>query len=477
MPDTATNLLANTVTPEADTRSELLAMADRLIALALRRGAAEAEAYASNQRTRAAHAVRDEIQWFRDADVNGVGLRVVRHGRIGYAYCSMSQGRPMLTAEVLVDEALDLAAVTRPQGRQGPLLPDRGRPAVDVPGLHYDRATRWDVAETAEAMAELAAAALAVPGVIDVPRNHYGTEQAHTAVVNSHGLRSSFGSTIRYQWAETIAVSAGGTVTGNDAGWTRGDADLDPRAIGTRAGEYARRHAGATPVPSGDYAVVLTPQAAVNLVSRLGMLLTADAFEQGRTLFELGAGVAAPAFSLVDDATIPGGLGSQPVDAEGVPTRRTTLIDRGTVTGVLHDSATAATFGHDAAPGNAKRSSYRAMPHPGPSNLFINPGTVSPSSLVAGVSHGILVDELIGLHATNPVTGRFGAAARGRLIRGGRIDRPVADIAIAGRYSDLLTGICGIADDLTFLPGHSGLGSPSVLIDRLSVSGSSGGVR
>src|SRR5262249_56176347 len=117
------------------------------------------------------------------------------------------------------------------------------------------------VGEGAEAMAELGGAALAVPGVIDVPRNHYGIEQAHTAVVNSHGLRSSFGSTIRYQWAETIAVSAAGTVTGNDAGWTRGDADLDARAIGTRAGENARRHAGAAPVPSGCYAGVLTPRA------------------------------------------------------------------------------------------------------------------------------------------------------------------------------------------------------------------------
>jgi PmbA protein len=452
----------------------LLDLAGQLVDAAQQAGADEAEAFATCQRSRAARATGATLNWTRDAEICGVGLRTVRHGALGYAYRS-TPGR-LTTAECreLAVEALDIAAITGPVGRAGPLLPAPEADPPPVPGLYYEAAAGWDIAEVRGALAELSAAALAVPGVIEVPRNHYGSETSEVAVASSHGIHTAYAGTLRYQWAEVIAEQDGEIGTGNHAQWTRGDSPLDSAAIGALAGRRSRDHSGAAPVPPGRYPVVLAPQAAVNLVSKLGVLLNAQAVQHRRSMFqEPGATVASAAVTVVDDPTIPGGLDSCPFDAEGVPARRRTLITDGVLTGLLHDCGTAAVAGlGQQAAGNAVRSSYRAMPCPGPANLHIAPGRDGPAQLHQQAGDGLLIEELIGLHAADPVTGKFGASARGRVLTGGVAGRPVSDIAVSGSYQDLLARIAATGDDLTFLPGKSGLGSPSLLLTELAVSGS-----
>lgn len=462
--------------PGTERALRMLELAERLVEHARRAGAEDAEAFVTSDRSRAARASAATLAWTRDAEVCGVGLRAVRRGALGYSYRSTPGWLDDAECRELAVDALEIAAVTGPVGRAGPLLPEPSGELRPVPGLYHEAAAGWDVAEVRAALADLARAALAVPGVVGVPRNHYGSETSEVAIASSRGVRCCWSGTLRYQWAEVIAERRGETGTGNHAQWTRGDRPLDAAAIGALAGRRARDQAGAAPVPPGRYPVVLAPQAAVNLVSKLGVLLNGQAVRHRRSMFqEPGATVASPAVTVVDDPTLPGGLDSSPADAEGVRTRRRELITGGVLTGLLYDSATAAAagLGQEAA-GNAVRSSYRAMPGPGPGNLHLAPGADDPAALARRAGDGLLIEELIGLHAADPVTGKFGASARGRVLSGGTPGRPVSDIAVSGAYQDLLASVAATGDDLTFLPGKSGLGSPSLLLTELAVSGAAG---
>ena len=105
-----------------------------------------------------------------------------------------------------------------------------------------------------------------------------------------------------------------------------------------------------------------------------------------------------------------------------------------------------------------------------PSNLYIVPGKESPDALLAKMGDGLLVTEVSGLHAgANAISGDFSLLARGWEVRGGKTVRAVEQFTVAGNFYKLMEDITAIADDLLF--EGSPIGSPSVMVKRLSVAG------
>jgi len=86
---------------------------------------------------------------------------------------------------------------------------------------------------------------------------------------------------------------------------------------------------------------------------------------------------------------------------------------------------------------------------------------------------GIMITELQGLHSgLNSISGDFSLAALGFEIKGGKIDRPVEQITVAGNYFELLKNIEEVGSDLKFgLPGEAYIGSPSLKIKKLAIAG------
>lgn len=162
---------------------------------------------------------------------------------------------------------------------------------------------------------------------------------------------------------------------------------------------------------------------------------------------------------------MPGALGSRPFDGEGLPTRRTVVVENGVLRSYLLNSYTARKLGLRST-GNAARG-LSGLPGVGISNFFIVPGPHTPDEIIASVPNGFYVTELIGF-GFNPVTGDFSRGASGLWIENGRLNHSVEEVTIAGNFRDMLRGIGMIGNDLRF---RGRIAAPTIRINQMMVSG------
>lgn len=249
---------------------------------------------------------------------------------------------------------------------------------------------------------------------------------------------------------------------------------LDATAFAQEVVDEALSFLGAEPVESGHYPVLLRNMAAANLLGTFGPVFFASNVQKGRSLLKgrVGEQIASPLLTLVDDPFRPLCAASRSFDSEGVPSRRLNLVENGRLTTLLHNLKSAEVDGV-ASTGHGHKSSYKGAVTIAPSNLYVQPGERSLDELLAGVEEGLLITDLQGLHSgANPISGDFSLAANGYLVKGGKIERPVNQITVAGNFFALLQEIEAIGSDLTFRPPGAGhIGSPTLRIKRLAVSG------
>ena len=179
----------------------------------------------------------------------------------------------------------------------------------------------------------------------------------------------------------------------------------------------------------------------------------------------LGETIAASTITVIDDGRRIGGLGSKPFDGEGLPTRRTAIVENGRLTNYLLDTYSARKLALHST-GNAARTAG-SPPTAAATNLWLEPGTQTLEEIVASTDRGLLITELIGM-GFNPLTGDYSRGAAGFWIEAGEITRPVEELTIAGNLSEMLTDIDAIGADLLWL---GPIASPSVRIAKMTVAG------
>jgi PmbA protein len=123
--------------------------------------------------------------------------------------------------------------------------------------------------------------------------------------------------------------------------------------------------------------------------------------------------------------------------------------------------------------GNAYKASYKSPVSIAPTNFFISPGSVSLDEAMDEMVEGIYITDVQGLHAgLNAISGDFSLSATGFVIYEGKKTNAVHQITIAGNFFEMLMDIKIICSDLKFImPGSGHIGSPSILIGKLDISG------
>ncbi|HET7574458.1 MAG TPA: metallopeptidase TldD-related protein, partial [Solirubrobacterales bacterium] len=220
--------------------------------------------------------------------------------------------------------------------------------------------------------------------------------------------------------------------------------------------------------------VVLDPTVAASFVDLIGRGLGAGAVQRGRSPFaeRVGDRVAADAFALHDDGLDPGGFASSPFDGEGVPRRRTALIEDGVLRTYLYDTYTACR-GDAASTGNASRSGYRSQPSVSASNLVVAPGTLAFEELLGEAGDGVFVNDVAGLHSgVNPVSGVFSVGASGQAIAGGELAEPLREFTIAGELVSMLGSVLAVGASSRWVPFGGSVSTPPLLIGEMTVAGS-----
>jgi TldD protein len=210
--------------------------------------------------------------------------------------------------------------------------------------------------------------------------------------------------------------------------------------------------------PMGRMTVVLSSEAGGTMIHEaIGHGLEADLAQQGLSVYSnrIGDKVASPLITVVDDPTLPEKRGSYPFDDEGVPSRRTLLVEEGILKGYLYDRLAALKDGVEST-GNGRRESYQCKPIPRMSNTLILPGKMKPEEILRSVESGLFVRKMGG-GQVNTVNGDFVFEVNeGYLIDKGGVSEPVRGAILIGNGPQVLQEIDMVGNDLGFGIGTCG---------------------
>lgn len=247
--------------------------------------------------------------------------------------------------------------------------------------------------------------------------------------------------------------------------------EVNPKKIAEDGVKEALSKIGGKSIPSGSYKVVINNEAMVSMLSTYAGIFSADATQKGLSLLKDKEGeiIASNIVTLVDDPHLDKGLASVAFDDEGVATFKTEVIKNGVLNTLIHNLKTA-NKGNKKTTGNGFKSSYASPVGVSPTNFYIEAGDKTFDELLEEVGNGLIITDFAGLHSgANSVTGDFSLAAKGFYIENGKKTFPVEQITVAGNFFTLLKDITAIGTDLKF--PMSSVGSPSVIVNKLSIAG------
>ena len=451
---------------------DLEALAADVVALAMKAGASDAEAVAREGDEFSVNVRLGQVETLKESGSRGLGLRVFLGTR------SASASTSDLTAEgirQLVDGALALARVTEEDPFTG--LPETAE-FGSIPGdphLYYDDVYSLSGPERIELARRAEAAALAAdPRITNSDGGSFDAATGRKALANSRGFAGGYRTSYAGVSVAPLAMDASGAMQ-RDGWWSsaRCFAHLEaPEAVGREAARRTLRRLGARRVPTQRVPMVFAPEVARSLLGSVFEAASGDAVWRGASFLagRLGERIAAPGVTIVDDnamllPTGAGGFGSSPFDGEGLPSRRTVVVEAGVLRSYLLNTYCARKLGmkstHNASRGLA------GTPGIGCGNLYLEPGTLTPVEILAAIPAGLYVTGLMGF-GVNVVTGDYSRGATGLWIENGALTHAVEEVTVAGNLAEMLRNVTAIGNDLEF---RGAVASPTLRIDGMTIAG------
>jgi len=459
--------LNNLTVTSIELRQTALEVLDR----AMQAGATDAEAVAYEGEEFSTLVRLGQVEMLKESGSRAIGLRVF-HGLRAASTSSSDLSREGL--EKLVSGAVALAKITSEDPFVG--LPDAsefGQVDGDL-GLYFEDVNEQPPAERIEIARRAEAAAMAYDTRIqNSGGGDFDTATSHKVMVNSRGFVGEYRRSYCGFGVGPIAHDESGKMQRNY--WYSSSRTArklaSPEEIGVIAAQRALRRLGAKPVKTQRVPVVFSPEIARSIMGNMFEAANADSIYRHATFFDgmLGERVAGDNITVIDDGTMVfdgiGGFGTSPFDGEGLPTRRTVLVERGILKSYVSNTYTARKLGI-ASTGNASRG-LAGNPGIGAGNFFLEPGECTPEQLIGDVKQGLYVTETMGF-GVNLVTGDYSQGASGLWIENGELAYPVEEITIAGNLKDMYRNITAIANDLVF---RSASAAPTIRVEGMTIAG------
>jgi PmbA protein len=450
---------------------DLESMAADVVALAMK-GGASAEAVAREGDEFSVNVRMGAVETLKESGSRGLGLRVFLGTR------SASASTSDLTPEgirLLVEGALALAKVTEEDPFSGLPETDEFDSLPDDLHLYYEDVYSLPGVERIEWARRVEAAALAAdPRITNSDGGSFDAATGRKVLANSRGFVGGYRSSYAGVSAVPLAMDANGQMQ-RDYWWSSGRrlTDLEsPESIGREAARRTLRRLGARRVPTQRVPIVFAPEVARSLIGSIFEAASGDSIWRHASFLagRLGEQIAATNLTLVDDNTMllptgAGGFGTSPFDGEGLPSRRTVVVEAGVLRSYLLNTYTARKLGmrstHNASRGLA------GTPGIGCGNLYLQPGVITPDGIIAAIPAGLYVTSLMGF-GVNVVTGDYSRGATGLWIENGQLTHAVEEVTIAGNLAEMLKNVTAIGNDLEF---RGSVASPTLCIDGMTIAG------
>jgi PmbA protein len=408
-----------------------------------------------------------QVETLKESGSRAIGVRVFFGQRAANTYSSDFSAAGI---ERMLKSALELARITSEDPFAG--IPDAGKLGSLSGDLHlyYEDVYSLPGTERIEYARRAEKAALdADPRIKNSEGGSFDAATGRKVLANSHGFVGEYQRSYCSVAAVPIAQDENGLMQ-RDYWYSvaRSMGELESaEQVGKEAARRTLRRLGARKVKTAHVPVVLDPMVATSMLGHIFEGVNGDSVYRGASFLagKLGEKIAGPNVTIVDDGTIPGGFGTSPFDGEGIPTRRTVVIQNGVLKSYLLNTYTAKKLGLETT-ANASRG-LAGTPGIGPGNYFLEPGPKTPKQIIADVKDGLYITEFLG-HGANLVTGDYSRGASGMWIVNGELAYPVEEITVAGNLKDMFNNISEIGNDLEF---RGSTASPTIRIDGLTVGG------
>lgn len=435
---------------------------DALLLKAKKAGAETADGIITYGRSLSVSVRGGALEDIDNSEGRDVGLRVMVGGKQA---CVSTSDVSELSLNQLAERAVAMAKLA-------PVDPYCGLPEQTVSSAD---ASKYDLSDNhvltpedlkARALA-VEAAAMNVKGVAQTMGSSASFSQADFVFGNSHGFRAGWSSSRHGISTAALAEKDGAMERDYDYAARRHFSDLpDPHSIGKTAGERAVARLGAKKIASGAMTVIYDERKASSLLSAFLGAINGNAITRGVSYLKdkMGEPIFPKHMNIIDDPHMPRGLASRPCDGEGVDVARRALVENGVLKTWLLNTSTAKQL-EMVSTGHASRG----ISHPpgvGPSNAYIEAGTMSRDALLKDTGTGLLVTDMFGPNV-NANTGDYSVGVSGFLIENGVVTTPVSEITIAGNIIEMFATLTA-ANDLKF---ESTVNTPSLRVEGMMVAG------
>ncbi|MFC1501980.1 TldD/PmbA family protein [bacterium] len=438
------------------TKEKLLPLAEKLVAYGRKKGADEVEISIGEGSEFTVDVRQGEIEKLVEAGSKGLSLKVILDKRVATASSSDFSEE---TLNHLIENAISRAKVSSPDPFAG--LPDKEKIKVNVKDLKiYDPKILEMPPEKKIATAKKCEKiCLADKRIKKSYGASYGTYTGTTYLANSNGFSESYSQTTCSCGVYLQAGEGDNLFDEGKGDYSRNlDGLMKPEAIAKEAIHRVTRLIGAKKVKTQDVPVVMEPQLTEGLLGFLYNCINGNSVYLKQTFLadKLGEKIAGDNITVIDDGLMPGVPGAKPFDREGVPVRKTPVIEKGVLKNYLMDTYAARKLKMNST-GNAS----------GANNLFMKAGKYSQDEIIKTVKNGMLLTGTIGFGLV-PVTGDISRGAFGMWIENGKVTYPVAEITISGNLGEVLNNIKMVGNDLKF---KRSINAPTILVEGITIGG------
>ncbi len=386
----------------------------------------------------------------------GIALRAIEDRKMVFAYTYDHEN----AQEALLQNATSLLSITERDDDRFFPGPYSDYPAIS---LYDNKGLAVDDAEKTELLIDMEASIRDYDKRIVTVRNCELQEIEFTnKIENSNGLTVEGKKTVYLLSALCVAKDED-EVSWYDWSWVNHLNKLDAKGLGRRIAEKTISFLSGKQIDTGTYRGILAPQAACDILGILSESFLSENLFKKKTKLKgkEGSRFFSEALTIIDSGNK--GIDAFPFDSEGVPSKDNLVVNNGYFETFLYDSY----YGHKfniQSTGNSVRSGIKDMPRCGPRGIFIGQGRWD---IMNSFTKGIVIEELMGTHTANPITGDFSLGAIGHLCRGNeRI--PFQGVIFSGNVFELLQNVKEVGNDLKF---YGVFGSPSLYVEGLKISG------
>ena len=443
------------------------AFKELVIAQCAAQGIAEYELYYQAGSSLSVDTFQHQINEFSSSYSGGLCFRCIVGGKMGYASTEdLSPDQAKAVVLKAVDNAINLEA------EEQVFLGEGGQEYEPLEDKSYPLPTTEElIAKVLETTEKLYAAD---PMAVDGCQTQGILETSEVAIYNSKGLD------LHHKNSATGLVAVGvvsnGTEMANEYKIKLGRLEeIDTDELTAKAIASAKEQLGGQVAPTGQYPVIFSPEAMSSLLQVYSSIFNSEAAQKGLSKLKGKEGevIAAPCVTLVDDPFHKDNPEPINFDAEGSPTHKKAVIEKGRLNTLLYNLKTAAVAGKKTT-GNASKAGYDSAVGIRPFTFYLEGGDMTEEELLRKAGNGVYIKDLSGLHAgADSVSGDFSLQSAGYMIEDGKKTTYVKSFTVAGNFYDLLKNIDALADNCKLpMPfGMTTFGAPSTLVQGLSIAG------